>query len=152
MIIDGIETKDCRGCGFCCKKTPCDCARRVYGPVKKCPALSWDGKRYWCELCRKPGEIGERYRAELYVGAGCCCGLNSDRQNIPPPEEEKVIANPVDRQCQVLLTAMAREWVSGDVMYFILKGAGKQLGEAWEKRAAEIICENRQRHVKDFMG
>ena len=50
--------------------------------------MKWDEskRRYFCERCLKPGKLGEMYREELYVGAGCCCGLNSWRQNIPPPE------------------------------------------------------------------
>lgn len=80
--------RPCVGCGYCCRKSPCVLAYITYGIVtredNRCLALKWDGSRYWCELCRDP-EKGEDRRKGLAIGDGCCCPLNSDRQNIPPP-------------------------------------------------------------------
>lgn len=73
----------CVGCGFCCIKTPCDVARRIYGPISECPKLRWNGERYVCELVELPGQLGEDYRKELHIGAGCCAGLNSWRGDEP---------------------------------------------------------------------
>lgn len=69
----------CEGCGFCCKKAPCSIAPAW--TEAGCSALVWDAEanRYWCGLVL----LGAPEVAEaLYVGAGCCCGLNSDRRNV----------------------------------------------------------------------
>ena len=82
MDIDG-PVRRCVGCSHCCVKSQCAASQRVYGIVARCPALFYQGGRYWCRLCYET-----RYREELAIGAGCCCGLNSWRDNIPPPPGE----------------------------------------------------------------
>ena len=141
--------KPCVGCGFCCKKAPCDVARRVFGPVTQCPALEYDGKRYWCGVVRKRPDGG--YKEELYIGDGCCCGLNSDRQNIPPPEA-KVAVNPIEKQCQVLLRALAREFISGDALWLAINAASRELGKEWGNQALRLLKQDRMSHVENFMG
>jgi hypothetical protein len=42
--------------------------------------MRFDGFRHWCSLCELPGADGEYYRKALYVGAGCCSPMNSDRK------------------------------------------------------------------------
>lgn len=84
-----IKYHSCVGCGYCCRKAPCSVAMRIFGnSIKECPALMWDGSKYFCELCKKDGYLGEKYRKELYIGEGCCSPLNSDRDNIPAPKKK----------------------------------------------------------------
>lgn len=69
----------CVGCGYCCMKTPCWVAFRVYGySIKECPALLWDTARYICVLIRDHPDIAK----ELYAGEGCCSRLNSWRKDV----------------------------------------------------------------------
>ena len=145
-------TKPCVGCGFCCKKSPCILSLKIYGKVDVCPALIWDetNHRYWCKACQIAGKLGAKYRAELYIGEGCCCGLNSDRQNIPPPA--KAVTNVLSHEIQVLLSAIAKEWISGDVLYLILLRCKKELGEDWAKAAAHLIDQQRSTMTENFMG
>jgi hypothetical protein len=65
-------------------KTPCDASRRLYGNAELCPQLHWSDtdNRYYCGLMTIEGALGADYRKELYAGAGCCCGLNSWRQDV----------------------------------------------------------------------
>jgi len=150
-----MKVRDCVGCGFCCRKSPCWVAFRVYGPVSECPGLIWDEEkeRWFCDLCRKPGIIGERYRKELYVGEGCCCGLNSDRQNIPRPQK-KLPTNPISKDCQILLREFGRNamFVNPDLLYLVLCGAADELGEEWKKEAIRALKENRNRMADEFQG
>jgi hypothetical protein len=76
--------KACIGCGYCCRAAPC--VRKPY--TQECVYLSFDGKRYWCERCRLPGEEGRKHREDLSVGAGCCSPLNSDRRKMLTGEPE----------------------------------------------------------------
>ena len=66
----------CNGCGFCCVKSPCKLAVKIYdlssfygGATLPCPALSWNGARHICANA-------ERYREELNIGKGCRNPLN----------------------------------------------------------------------------
>ena len=65
-------------------KTPCDASRRLYGNAEVCPQLHWSDtdERYYCGLMTIGGALGADYRKELHAGAGCCCGLNSWRQDV----------------------------------------------------------------------
>ena len=150
-----MQTKPCVGCSYCCRKSPCQIARRVFGPVTECPALVWSEtkERWFCDLCLKPGEIGARYREELYVGAGCCCSLNSDRQNIPRPKD-KTPANPISRDCQILLRQFGKNamFINSDLLAMVLLGAAKELGEEWKKAAVKALLENRDYRANEFQG
>ena len=42
--------KLCNGCGDCCKEMPCSLAMKIHGPIRDCPELTFDGKRYWCKI------------------------------------------------------------------------------------------------------
>jgi hypothetical protein len=144
--------KTCVGCGACCRKAACAVAVRVHGPVDSCPSLIYRNKRYHCALCELPGALGERYREELSVGAGCCMSMfNSDRENIPPPAEpmpEKVM----ERQCRVLLRHLSRQFISGDAFWLAINAASQDLGEQWKEEALRAVGEERPRMNKDFMG
>ncbi len=81
----------CVGCGYCCCKAPCCLAvqghgftklHRLYEDGGACPELSWNGQQYRCDLAA--GDA--RYAAALYIGAGCCSSMNSDRTDIPSPD------------------------------------------------------------------
>lgn len=83
--MERAKNASCVGCGWCCKKAPCAVARRVFGAVEECPALIYDyeEERYYCDLCRKPGELGAYYRQELAIGTGCCSPLfNTERDRV----------------------------------------------------------------------
>ena len=73
---------DCVGCGFCCIKSACMYEIMLHGNKTQCPELIWDKKkkRYFCNLVLKK-EINVKF---LFIGEGCCCGLNSWRQNVQP--------------------------------------------------------------------
>ena len=114
--IDGIMPKKCVGCGMCCRKAPCSGAVRIYGNVTDCPALEYDGKekRYFCSLMRLPGKLGKAYREELGAGTGCCSSLNTDRANIPPPEE-KLTDQPLSPDLQVFLSMLGRQFMGPQI-------------------------------------
>lgn len=149
-----LSVKACVGCGFCCRKTPCSVATRIWGKgLEKCPVLIWDGKRYWCDLCRKPGQIGIEYRQELAAGEGCCCGLNTDRQNIPPPENEIQLYH-LQPETAILIRCIAHQFCSPDVMYLALIEAERhyKLGPEFKKAALAILRDNTPSFMSDFMG
>lgn len=157
--LEQAKDAQCVGCGYCCRRAPCAAAFRVYGPVTECPALQYDAdrKRYFCELCRLPGSIGEKYREELGVGAGCCSALfNTDRENIPEPAvpapEPKL-----DRQLRAFLHAMGRMGPfgpSGDLLWLVVHGAAKELGlgDGWARTCLLAIREERGEKADEFMG
>lgn len=81
--------RQCVGCGYCCTKTPCTAARRIYGNgVTSCAALHWNGTRYICKLMALTGDMGEQYKRELYAGQGCCSPLNTWRTDVRLRERE----------------------------------------------------------------
>lgn len=151
MDESDYKPRVCTGCGFCCRKAPCAVAQRVYGPVTQCPGLKWTGSQYRCDLMCKPGDIGARYREELYAGAGCCSPLNSDRRNIPPPASG-VPGSPLSKQTQALLRCMARAFMSGDQLWLTIEGASKDLGKDWCKAAHNFVREERDPQKQEFMG
>ena len=76
---------ECVGCGFCCLKGICvagymRASGSQGGEIHPCPYLTWDeaAGRYWCELALQD----ERFKAVLYIGEGCSCGLNTWRQDV----------------------------------------------------------------------
>lgn len=85
-VIDGKPVAPCIGSGFCCKKAPCGLAislgiwTREGEHPNGCPKLEHDGERHWCGLITNAApEEAKHYREYLYVGAGCCMPLNSER-------------------------------------------------------------------------
>jgi hypothetical protein len=79
--------KPCNGCGFCCAAEVCELGRRLLETKEApCPALEFDGGRFWCELVRnpayhldmKPGEAAECVSRVmtlmLGIGKGCDSG------------------------------------------------------------------------------
>lgn len=74
----------CIGCGYCCKKTPCILGVKLFGMVKPCAGLVFKDGRYWCKpVLEAKGADQKRLTENLYIGAGCCSPMNSDRLSPP---------------------------------------------------------------------
>jgi hypothetical protein len=165
---DDIITQPCVGCGFCCLKTPCGASLRIHGTTDVCPELNWNGSRYECKLMTRPGQIGERYRKELYAGAGCCAGLNSWRKEVKerdPKEANRPKYTPktpeIPPMMQLFLATLGRQFVSGDMIELTCLGWEEQLlkegysaddADALKNLALHYIRANRSRFTEDFMG
>lgn len=166
MKIDELKVRDCVGCGYCCLKTPCELARRLYPTLKtECPELIWNGSRYICRAFDKAyGSLKENIRNNLAIGAGCCCGLNSWRKEVIPrrpkdnPEQFQKIE--IDPLFKTFLRAMSREMMGGDLMVLILGGM-KSILEKEGKSKEEIneiskeiiyILKDRPQWIESFMG
>ncbi|AWB26192.1 hypothetical protein DA075_35570 (plasmid) [Methylobacterium currus] len=79
----------CNGCGFCCAAEPCGIARRFIpgcGEEGPCPAMEFEGGRFWCGMVRRPGhylglpacgdeEMGAMIGESLGTGKGCCADV-----------------------------------------------------------------------------
>lgn len=154
---------ECVGCGFCCIKTPCDAARRLYPNVKVCPQLQWHGDRYMCGLMLIAGPLGDDYRRELHAGAGCCCALNSWRKDVKrrEPQLNRTAINPIPEIMQVFIRCMAGEFMTGDKMklathhmacQLIESGYAEDEVESIKTGIMHIFNENRSSWMKDFMG
>lgn len=160
-----VDIKECVGCGYCCMKAQCGASLRLHGSgLSRCPELIWDNNdnRYICKLMRVSGDIGFRYRQELFAGAGCCCGLNTWRNDIrnrdansSAPEIE------IPEIMQHFLSAMASEFMGSDKIFFILQGWMKRLiksgmpeeeAKQYAMKAAHYIQQQRSSMVEGFMG
>lgn len=54
----------CNGCGICCAEEACAVAVAMIGanPDTRCPALEFEGGRFWCGLVRHPSaHMPERF-------------------------------------------------------------------------------------------
>ena len=82
MMNQKNEFPACLGCGYCCKKAPCSLAMSKHGAVAPCPSLRFHDGRYWCGEVEDAKTEKERnfIVGNLYIGAGCCSSLNSDRR------------------------------------------------------------------------
>ena len=162
-----MKTRVCVGCGYCCIEAPCTAAVRIYGPVRKCPSLSWDSEsnRYFCHLMLCPGAIGERYRKELYAGVGCCSGLNSWRLEVKERVSDKEASwgytNPVSNEFQLFLVSLGRQFLSGDLIALALLDFNNELQNlGYTESQALSMCklvdhyidQNRRSFQKEFMG
>ena len=80
-MIDEISAKPCVGCGFCCRKSRCYLGAQKHGPGPDCPELVWNGERWRCQLILDNEELktNPTINFDLAIGAGCCCGLNTER-------------------------------------------------------------------------
>jgi hypothetical protein len=72
---EGIITRPCIGCGYCCTKATCAIGVAYYDleATDRCPGLRVVDGTYRCALA-------DQYGDELAIGAGCCSPLNSERQ------------------------------------------------------------------------
>jgi len=165
-VIDGIQAQECIGCGFCCRKAPCQIAQRIHGSgITECPELQWNGSRWICgAVHRARGPLADQYRRELAIGAGCCCGLNDYRQRGYPPTPEELAPvvgfDPIPRWVQFFIGQLGRNMVSPDVIYLILLSLRKRIAdEEGDERANFVVreivrCFNGQRSEFDtgFIG
>lgn len=164
---DGVPypTKECVGCGYCCIKTLCDAARRLYPGARSCPQLLWieEDNRYKCGLMMIAGPVGQGYRAELYAGAGCCSGLNSWRQDVKKRDhlDMDLTWNPLDPLFQTFIKCFANNFVSSDVVVLTVGMMEKPLKEKGysEREIAHIktiilhqFRQNRMSFMEGFCG
>jgi len=161
-----MKIKSCVGCGYCCLKTPCEAARRLYPGVTECPQLEWDESegRYFCGLMRLPGLIGEGYRKELYAGAGCCSNLNSWRNDVK--KRSRAATNysypQIPTMFQAFLKAYGAEpFRSSDSTALLIRGFRNELENLNYsnedvkyiiKNVVYYIQENKTSKFKGFMG
>ena len=157
---------ECVGCGYCCMKAPCVASARLYPGAKHCPQLVWsdDLGRYRCHLSMLPGSVGERYRNELSIGAGCCSSLNSWRRDVKRRDvvEGAQVSNPLPLEFQLFLGILGNQWISGDVLALTLMALRIRLqsdlcytGEEaanYIKHIERLFNENRKSSIQDFMG
>lgn len=74
----------CNGCGICCSMAPCPLSHLLLGHrTGTCPALRWEGGRYWCGLVIAPRGIARWLPRGfvlrwIAVGSGCDCGAVID--------------------------------------------------------------------------
>lgn len=98
-MTDVFVTPSCIGCGYCCKRAPCAYAAekvRTFEAWKDgregCPFLRLDEKlgRHLCGLILDADEHERRRLLRgLYIGAGCCSSLNTDRRDLLRRLKEK---------------------------------------------------------------
>lgn len=159
-----LKVQPCVGCGYCCTKTLCGAAVRLYPGAKICPQLQWSDEddRYFCGLMLIQGQLGEYYRKELYAGAGCCSGLNSWRRDVKKRSIADVsYDNPLSMEFQIFLRCFASQFVGSDSIQLILAQFKHELikrdyteenANFFCSKIAHTISENRHSFMKDFMG
>lgn len=154
---------ECVGCGFCCIKTPCHVAMRLYPGVKHCPQLQWEGSRYICGLMTLQGDLGADYRKQLYAGDGCCCSLNTWRRDVKQREIQlnRTSVNPIPEIMQIFLKCLSSNFMSGDLISLTIHHMASILDKkGYAEDEIENICkgiqhcftQNRHSFMKDFMG
>ena len=97
--VPGTDLKDlrpphrkCVGCGYCCRKATCALgavhfSRHSSGPkesLSPCPYLVRLYGRSWCGLLLSASEEVRKDIEDgaLFVGAGCCSPLNTERSKL----------------------------------------------------------------------
>jgi len=159
-----MEVKECVGCGYCCMKTPCDVSRRLYPGATVCPQLIWSDKkeRYICGLMSIKTSLGEEYKKELHAGTGCCCSLNSWRNDVKKRVSiEATYVNPIPTVMQMFLKALTCQFISWDVIFLTLNHMKNDMLErGYDKSEVDniiqgiiyIFTNNRSSFTKEFMG
>jgi len=153
---------DCVGCGYCCMKTPCDVARRLYPGVENCPQLEWYEDRYICGLMKLQEPLGSHYREILFAGAGCCCSLNSWRKDVKKRTSvEGLWINPLPPIFQIFLNSLSKQFISGDQFALtVIDMKAQMIKMCYDKDETDNIIksvvsaltENRSKFMKEFMG
>lgn len=122
---------DCIGCGFCCFKTKCGVAMRLWPDADHCPSLIWSesDERHYCELMLINGKLGEGYREQLYAGAGCCSNLNSWRYEPLKDRTQKGrskkalqddLKNPIPPVMQKFLLSLGHQMLTSDIIFLAM--------------------------------
>lgn len=169
-FIDGIKVKPCVGCGCCCIKARCSTSLRIWPYVKEneCPGLIWDNEqnRYICKLAAMTGPKGIEYRAELYIGDGCCMSMNSWRTDIQPRRkcdttEPEIVKYTLDKIFAAFLRSLAGNFISGDVISLTCfgmahtleqQGMSKEEIQAIMKEIVYHFSNSRSHFQENFMG
>lgn len=156
-----MMSKSCIGCGFCCRKTPCDVARRA-GKVDnrgKCQLLRWDGERYRCGIMVDEfyDYVRAKYIQDLSIGAGCCAGLNTDRERIPSPAECELVVPeerdiPWKRIVQVFARSLMSGMASGDQVFIMASDIERELGRDVADVFVAACKDSQTSFMKGFMG
>lgn len=164
MAKPKLQVQDCLGCGYCCTKTPCGAAVRLYPGARICPQLQWDedAKRHFCGLMLISGQLGELYRKELYAGEGCCSSLSGWREDIRERSVAEVsYDNPLSFEFQIFLKCYASEFISSDAVSLTLEKFKHELmkrnyteknADFFVSQIVHTIGQNRHAFMKDFMG
>jgi len=162
-----LKVRKCVGCGYCCMKAPCEIARRIYGAgLVECPKLEWSelNNRYICGLMVLEGTQGQDYRQELHCGAGCCCGLNSWRQDVKKRSRAATSYGhpPIPAMFQAFLKCYGAEpFIGGDTTSLILSSYNAELQrleysqdevEHIMKSVVRYITSNKSSKFKGFMA
>jgi len=151
------EFTKCVGCGYCCIKTKCSAAVRLYPESEQCPQLTWsdDDNRYYCGLMLLPGELGRAYRKELYAGTGCSSSLfNSWREDIRKRDEkdtEKLeLISPIDQKFQAFLRCIGNQIMSSDIFKLTITAFVSELIQiGYEKSYAKFVGDNVLLYIKN---
>lgn len=79
--LQDLPPRPCLGSGFCCKQALCGVGVTRHGLREgPCPSLvDRDGRHYCGEVLAAQGLDRVHLERILYIGAGCCSPLNSDR-------------------------------------------------------------------------
>jgi hypothetical protein len=115
-----------------------------------------------------PGQVGERYRQELSIDAGCSSSLfNTWRddvreRSVAEAQPYDYLSNPLPPEFQLFLGVLGKQWISSDVLALTLYTFHVRLRSDLhytEEEAARYIeyidrlfNENRKSYVDDFMG
>src|ERR1043165_2494420 len=82
------EGDACNGCGLCCAVQLCPIVIELLPDAQApCPAMEFNGERFWCGLIRRPSRylgtplqsdrvIGPMAGVELAIGQGCDAGTD----------------------------------------------------------------------------
>lgn len=165
-----VAPRPCVGCGFCCIKAPCELAVGIYGNgITECPALVWSKEkgRYLCDLVGKGNLVSALNEKRLYIGDGCCCGMNSWRNEVIPRREKDMEAAGLPMSLppifQLFLAGLGKEWtISGDKLFFVfsnfrallIKNMGYSHEDATEiaNLAIHYTTQSRSGKFDSFMG
>lgn len=91
--------QNCNGCGYCCAAQACPAALEYISPeiVGACPALEYDGERFYCGLVRRPSlymsllnnwadeVLGSLFAQVIGIGVGC---------DTADPRSEQILCSP----------------------------------------------------------
>jgi len=168
--MEKIKIEKCVGCGYCCIKSKCVAAVRLYPSAKMCPQLTWSNKdnRHYCGLMLVGGLVGAAYKRELAAETGCSSSLfNSWRKDIKNRTQDQInsleYVSPINKEFQIFLYCLGSEpFISSDPIKLITAHFIRELQDLgyYDKSEAEKIGKivlsyvesNKRSMFKSFMG
>lgn len=167
--MEGVQIKKCVGCGYCCIKSKCVAAGRLYPSSKICPQLIWssENNRHYCGLMLIGGLVGSAYKKELYAGTGCSSSLfNSWREDVKNRTQDRInsleYVSPINQEFQIFLHCLGSQLISSDLLKLTTFRFVCELQELgyYDKPEAEKVGkiilsyleDNKQTLFKDFIG